>query len=130
MASARYEARKQAAQRAGYSSPYRQRIANAERRAQEAGRTFSRREARGHGADTVERLAQRTGTADYTDKDGQEHTPISDARAHGKSWGEIEELLRAKADRMRSPDRMNLGRAAWASRDLMLDPSFYWYHAE
>jgi hypothetical protein len=130
VASGSYQRRKEAAQRAGFSSPYQQRIANARARAQAAGRTFSLREARGHGQETVTSLSRRTDTEPYTDAQGQEHDPIADARAHGYSWGEIEELLRNKLDIMRSPDRIARGKAAWASRDLMLDPSFYWYHAQ
>lgn len=127
MASRSYERRKEAARRAGYSSPYAQRIANAQRKAQSEGRTFSRREARGHGQDTVRSLSQRTGTRPYVDKDGQQHDPIADARAHGKSWGEIEEILR---DKIRAQKDYAFGKANWASRDLMLDPSFYWYHPD
>lgn len=76
----------------------------------------------------MKRLERATGTSPYTDKSGQLHLPVSDARAHGQSWGDIERQLRDKDEILRSPDYIARGKQRWLDRDQMLDPAFYWYH--
>lgn len=126
-----YEKRVAAAKRAGYSSPYAQRIARAEAKG------YDRAKARGHGSKAeenarrrVQRLEKSTKTQPYTDRAGQHRNPVGDARLHGYDWSDIERELRDKQDTIRDPDYIAKGKARWLNRDQMLDPAFYWYHRD